>query len=123
MFVLAISSHSFDYADTIQTFVEAIHQAKEDREFIILDVAEEGVSAEELGVSSIPAVISFDEGKVRNALYSYYTVSSIIDFIYRNTLSYIKFIKSDEELQTFLQSSSFGIIVAEENINISDFSV
>ena len=123
VFVLAISSHSFDYADTIQTFVEAIHQAKEDREFIILDVAEEGVSAEELGVSSIPAVISFDEGKVRNALYSYYTVSSIIDFIYRNTLSYIKFIKSDEELQTFLQSSSFGIIVAEENINISDFSV
>jgi len=114
-FILAISSDSYNYYPYVQVFVKSAHQIRSNDSFYILDVSVENVDAEMLNISSLPALISYENGNMLKYHVTVFDTEHVMGFFNSNSFPSIKYIENKSQLPEFQRKTTLGLICTIKN--------
>ena len=114
-FILAISSDSYNYYPYVQVFVKSAHQIRSNDSFCILDVSVENVDAVMLNISSLPALISYENGNMLKYHVTVFDTEHVMGFFNSNSFPSIKYIENKSQLLEFQRKTTLGLICTIKN--------
>jgi hypothetical protein len=112
IFVLATTSDSYDYSSDLRDFTLAAHESCIDGIFRVLDVSIDGITADDLHVEALPAVLCVNSGR---SLLSPFTTDDIVTFFNQHSITPVPYLSIEEDLKLFLDSTGLGLLCSFKN--------